>query len=108
MELWSHPGHAAESALRERLETLSRMTHFALCSLPSHTTEEVVIEGRNSRITTYRENLEDGRVQVVVQAYIPRGRWLFFRSADVLADGFHKRESGGVDPLPDKLRYGFM
>jgi len=84
------------------LRTKSRDELIAAGRLPTETWE---VEGRSASVTVIVEPKNDGSLRVVVQGFM-RSKWLSALSS-VALDGFYRRPTDAIEPMPDKEFYEF-
>ena len=98
---------AIEHQVRHRLAELRGLSFDALQLLPSWASEDVTIGASTIRLTTYCEQLDDGRLEVVVQGSEEDGvDRLVWRG--VRAHGFWAWPDGRTETLPDAQRLYYM
>ncbi|MAX24354.1 MAG: hypothetical protein CMJ19_07605 [Phycisphaeraceae bacterium] len=94
-----------------RIEKLRKLAFDQVLELPEKQNDHETIRGRNIYIATYRDQLQDGRLRVVVQVY--HHRFLGFGSMAaegfvVASDGTHspvlRRRSVRLEHPPEVLR----
>lgn len=97
---------AAVAALRPRLEALQARTHEELAALPGRSSEEVLVDGRPSKITTYRKQAEGGSIRIILQLNVNEKPFLaFIRPRRVFVQGFALDAAGFIRRLrPDEMR----
>lgn len=93
--------------VRHRVAALRELPFAALAALPEWRSEDVPFGSRVASVTTYRERLPDGSLEIVVQC-MPEGAATGFIWRGVFADGFLAWPDGRVEPLPDWRRFGYM
>lgn len=103
------PGETIRRELHSRLEPLRHKQYAELGELPEFATEEVVVEGVRAGITVYREGSDPGPLEIVVQfATDPEPFLHFFRSGQVVAEGFRVHPDGRIEDMPEKELYAWM
>lgn len=94
------------SVIRSRLADLRQRPYEELKALPDWSSEEAVVEGVDSTITTYREATPPDPIRIVVQLATEPERFLFFfRHCHVVAEGFEITAEGAVYDLPEEELY---
>jgi hypothetical protein len=83
------------------LEALRAQPYAQLAQLPARTSED--ISGGKAQLSIYRDELEAGRLRIVVQGIVPG--WL--GSAFVRAWGFTLEPSGSPTTLADEALWDF-
>lgn len=97
------------SAIRSRLEALQRQPYGELKNRPECSSEELVVDGLDADITTYREGEPPGSLRIIVQLSTKPKRFLgLFHRRQVLAEGFEIPPGGEAKPLPEKDLYYYM
>ena len=97
------------AAIKARLEKLVREPYSTLAALPEWETENLVVEGVNSELITYREGNPGETLKVVVQFNSQREPFLiFFKTSQVKAEGFEVSKGGEVTILQEADLYDFM
>lgn len=76
--------HAIDEIVRERLNVLSQMRFDELSQLPSHRSEEILLEGKKLVLSIWHDVLPSLEHRVVVQAYKPG----ILGTGRMQADGF--------------------
>ena len=99
---------AAEAALRSRLEVLQARSRGELAALPEWSSEDTVVDGLPSRITTYREQGDGGRLRIVLQLISNEKPFLVvFRSRQVFVEGFEILPDAGIRALGQDEMYAY-
>ena len=99
---------AAEAALRKRMGVLQARPREELAVLPEWSSEDAVVEGLPSRITTYREESDDGRLRIILQLSTNAKPFLvIFYSRQVFVEGFEIQPEGGIRPLRQDEMYAY-
>ena len=99
---------AAEVALRNRLEVLQARSRKELAVLPEWSSDDTVVEGMPSRITTYREEGDQGRLRIILQLSTNEKPFLgIFRSRQVFVEGFEVQPDGDVRLLRQDEMYAY-
>jgi hypothetical protein len=88
-------------SVHRRLATLRIQGYPALASVPTQHSE--AIAGTKAVVSTYREQLADGRLRIVVQGLLPG--WL--GSAFIRAAGFTVDPMGTVEPLSEEALWDY-
>lgn len=97
------------SAIRSRLVGLRDRPYRELQDLPEWSSEELVVDGVAADITTYREGEPPWSLRIIVQLSTKPKRFLgFFRTRQVLAEGFEIPPGGEAKPLLEKDLYHYM
>ena len=91
------------SEMRSRLAALRQNTYSELAALPDHETDTLKSGEYEVKLTTYRDDLDDGRLQIVVQSYF-HIRLGFGR---IGADGFTISNDGTTQDMKEKDLYDF-
>ena len=100
---------AAQAELTARLERLRNRPFADLERLPRFAGDRLTHDGVPLDFGTYRETLADGRIHIVVQAYMfQRKVLLFFESGTILADGFLASPTGEIQPMAKEDLYDYM
>lgn len=86
-----------EEFIELRLEAILVLPPDTLHSIPKCVEEEVVFDGKKTKVTTYHETLEDGKHRVIIQTI--QARWGGM-TAKVIASGYELSDTG----IPRKLR----
>lgn len=89
---------------KARSSALRQFPADALIALPAHTCETTQIAGRDVQLATYRDMLSDGRIQIVVQAYLYR----YLGFGTMTSDGFIVNQDGSFAPIPEEVRWEFI
>jgi hypothetical protein len=91
---------AAGAELRNRVQALQARSRGELAVLPEWSSEDTVVEGLPSRITTYREKDDEGRLRIILQLSTNEKPFLvIFQSRQVFVEGFEVLPDGGIRPL---------
>jgi hypothetical protein len=95
----------ADAALRHRLELLQAKSREELARLPKWSSDDTVVEGWPSVITTYREDGADGRFRIILQLISNQKPFLLlFESSQVFLRGFEVQPEGGTRLLrPEEM-----
>jgi hypothetical protein len=86
-----------EEFVEQRLDAMLAEPLDRLRSLPEYVEEEVVLDEKKTKVTTYHETLEGGKHRLIIQAI--RERWGGI-AAKVIAGGYEFSDAGS----PRKLR----
>ena len=86
-----------EEFIEQRLNAMLAEPLDRLCSLPGCLEEEVVLDEKKTKVTTYHETLEGGKHRFIIQ--VIRERWGGI-AAKVIAGGYELSDAGS----PRKLR----
>jgi hypothetical protein len=93
--------HLVSTTAQARLEALRTQPYAQLAQLPSHSTENLA--GTKAVVATYRDDIGEGRVRIVVQGFLPG--WL--GSAYVCPYGFTVGPDGSVARLNEEALWDF-
>ncbi len=85
------------------VQDLRGKPYAALVLLPKYADQERTIGRWSYKLATWRDELEDGQVQIMVQAYY---HW-FLGIGSMMADGFRKGRDETVTDVPQNVRYEF-
>src|SRR5262249_57536788 len=97
---------SASVALAQRLEKLQAKSPEELAALPAWSSEEALVDGFPSRITTYRDEAQGGALRIVLQLNANEKPFLvIFRSRQGFVEGFDALPSGPTPPLPHHAIY---
>lgn len=96
----------AEPGLLARLAALAERPFAELAALPSAGPTEVL--GGDVEFTLLRKTLQDGRLEIVVQAYRPGRQGRFLRFGQMLARGIWVSPTGLVEAMPEHSLYDYM
>jgi hypothetical protein len=86
-----------EELIEQRLNAILAEPLDKLRSLPECVEEELILDGKKIKVTTYHETLEGGKHRLIIQAI--RQRWGGI-TAKVIATGYELSDAGN----PRKLR----
>ncbi len=99
---------AAQATLRSRLEVLQTRSREELGALPEWSSEDAVVEGWPSRITTYRELGDGGLLRIILQLNTNEKPFLvIFRSRQVFVEGFEVQPEGSIRALRQDEMYAY-
>jgi hypothetical protein len=87
-----------------RLEPLRVLSFAELSALPEVREDTEQIGKREIQVATYRDVLPDGRLRIVVQAYLHR----FLGIGSITADGFIIASDGALTPVPQEMIWEFV
>ena len=93
-----------ESELDKRLVALRKKSFDELSAIPDYETEDLKAGQCEVKVTTYRDTLEDGRLQIVVQWYF-NIRLGFGHTG---ANGFTIGKDNATQNVEEKALYEFM
>lgn len=93
-----------ESEIAKRLVALRERSFAELAALPKHETDRLQSGKYEVYVTTYRDELDDGTVQVVVQSGFDTRLGFGWRHAD----GFVVSTDDSVADMPEKNIYEFI
>jgi hypothetical protein len=97
------PSEVHEVATR-LVKRLRQLTFAEVSALPQRQDEMEAVRDREIAVATYREILPDGRIRVVVQAYLHR----FLGIGTMAADGFLIAPDGTHTPVPQEMMWEFV
>ncbi len=86
-----------------RLERLRALSFVELSALPEVREDTEQLGKREIRVATYRDVLPDGRLRIMVQAYLHR----FLGIGSITADGFIAPD-GALTPVPQEMIWEFV
>ena len=93
------------------LEELKRLPLERLRELPAEAQKMHMVGETQTSYTTYRMSLEDGRLLIVVQAFVPTLAWPTYISLAAVgrmyAEGFVVAQDGKTIDAPDELLWEF-
>ena len=92
-----------QSVMEKHLAALRHQTYDELAILPDHETDDLKSGNYEVKLTTYRDSLEDGRLQVVVQWYFH----IRLGFGQIGADGFTISKDSAARDLEEKELYDF-
>jgi hypothetical protein len=92
-----------QDKLDGRVRQLKQMPLSEIEGLPAYSDEGIFIEHKEFTLATWKEQHEDGTLEIVVQAY-RRG---FLGIGIMIADGFLMGQDGEIRPLPDEIRWKY-
>jgi hypothetical protein len=87
-----------------RVERLRGLSFAELGALPEVQEESERVGKREVKVATYRDGLPDGRLRIMVQAYLHR----FLCIGSVTADGFIVASDGTLSPVPQEMIWEFV
>lgn len=87
-----------------RVDALRRMPFATLEALPERQEDEEGSGDRKMAVAVYRDRLDDGRLQVVVQVY---RHWLL-GIGHIAAEGFIMDPGGRLTPIPPERMWEFL
>jgi len=93
-----------ESEMEKRLVILREKSFDELKILPDYEVDDLKAGKYEVNVTTYRRNLEDGRLQIVVQWYFH----MRLGFGQIRADGFTITKNNVSQDMEEKALYEFM
>ena len=93
-----------ETELEKRLAALREKPFDELAGLPNYEVDDLDAGKYEVSITTYRDSLEDGRLQIVVQWYFH----MRLGFGQIRADGFTISKDNVTEKMDEKVLYDFM
>jgi len=100
---------AASAVIRQRLARLQSRGWIELAALPARSTDDVMVEGLQSHVTTYVDAPEQDRRWIVVELCTHDEPVLrIFRHRQCFVDGFEIRASGETRPLREEEMDKYM
>jgi hypothetical protein len=96
------PNEVQDVATR-RVERLRGLSFAEVSALAERVDEMEAVRDREVAVATYRDQLPDGRIRVVVQAYYHR----FLGIGTMTADGFIIASDGTRAPVPQEMMWEF-
>lgn len=87
-----------------RLERLRVLSFVELSALPEVREDTEQLGKREIQVATYRDVLPDGRLRIMVQAYLHR----FLGIGSITADGFIIASDGALTAVPQEMIWEFV
>jgi hypothetical protein len=87
-----------------RLELLRVLSFVELGALPEVREDSEQLGNREIQVATYRDVLPDGRLRIMVQAYLHR----FLGIGSITADGFIIAADGVLSQVPQEMIWEFI
>ena len=91
--------------VKARGDALRGMPRDELIAAGRQPAETWEVAGRPATVSVIVEDKDDGSLRVVVQGFMP-SKWVSAVSS-VALDGFYKRPTGAIEPMPDEEFYEF-
>ena len=100
-------GKGMGKCLRERLEQIKQIPVSEIKKMPSYSDEEVKINDKLCTLAIWKNERDDGMIEVVVQIYYTGWGYRFFGAGMMTADGFLINTDGEFLKLPDEIRWEY-
>ena len=108
-EIWQSISNSKQrKLLEELLHEYHTKPHAELNELPEMSTISKKTVSKNIRINIYRNNLEEGVIEIIIQLYIPGKNLFVVKFAEVESTGFRVSPNGETENVPNEVIYGYM
>jgi len=108
-EIWRR---VSNSEIRKLLEEILYEYHgksyVELNDLPNESAIHKEIGIKKLKINIYRNTLEKGVIEIIIQLYVPGKNFVVVKFAEVESTGFRVLPSGESENVPDEVLYGYM
>jgi hypothetical protein len=103
-KFWKVTPAEVAAIAKERASRLRAHSFCEISAFPTGAPEDVKVGDQIVNVYTYRHDLPDGRVRVVVQAY----RYRLLGVGTMTADGFIMSPDGSLSDIPREMMYEFI
>jgi hypothetical protein len=93
-----------ENALKKRIEEIKQLPFLEIKGMPSYSDEEVEINNKLCTLAIWKNQRDDGMIEVVVQVYYTGLAYRLFGAGMMTADGFLLSDAGRFLKLPEEVR----
>lgn len=108
-EIWSQVNKTEDiSKITGRFKKLEDMSYSDLQALPDEQVESINSDPRGSRFSIYRITIDEDKLGIILQMYIPIRSLILVKFAQVIAVGFCVIANGEKRPVSEEVLYGYM
>jgi len=94
--------------LNNRISEIKQYSLSEILAMPAYSDKEIAnINTKSFTLATWKNQRDDGNVEIIVQAYYAGWCYRLFGAGTMMADGFLIDSQGKILPLPDEIRWEY-